>query len=84
MANNRSLKDRPVKNIDLKILQTPGEMEKLFQWIDTSVRSLDQRRLSQLTAVEAGATDSDTIQNILTFINNLVSSMNESDFTENS
>lgn len=82
MANNRSLKDRPVKNIDIKILQTPGEMEKLFQWIDTSVRSLDQRRIAQLSPVETGSTDAETIVNLVTFINNLVTTLNGSSFTE--
>ena len=56
--------------------------EKIFQYYDDSLRLLDGRRIAQQTAVEEGATDADTIVNLLAAINALIAVLNASDLTE--
>jgi len=57
-------------------------LEKIFQYYDDSLRLLDGRRIAQQTAVEEGATDADTIVNLLAAINALIAVLNASDLTE--
>ena len=82
MAINRSIRQRPIKNINRETLANPDEMERHHRWIGDAIDQLDRRRIAQQTAVEEGATDADTIQNLLTAINNLFALLNASSLTE--
>jgi len=56
--------------------------EKIHQHYDDSLRLLDGRRIVQQATVEEGATDADTIVNLLASINALIAVLNASDLTE--
>lgn len=82
MAINRSLRERPIKNLNRETLTNPDEMEKLTRWTSESILSLDQRRIAQQPAVVAGATDAITIVNLLNAVNALITALNGSSLTE--
>lgn len=78
---NEQLRKRPIK------LSSDGDvksqsLEKIFDHYDDRIKELDQRRITQQTAVETGATDADTIVNLVSAINTLFASLNASSLTE--
>lgn len=82
MAINKELRKRPIR-IDREEDIKPENLERLYTHYDERLSELDQRRIAQQSKVSAGSTDSETIQNILTVLNNLIEALNESSLTEN-
>ena len=68
----------PFEIDDLKV-ETIGNN---FRTAQDNFKALDNRRIAQIAAATAGATDAETIQNLLTVVNGLISALNASDLTE--
>lgn len=58
-----------------------ANIDKSINLIDENFKKLDNRRLKQITQVSAGATDAESITNLITKLNELIDSLNSSDLT---
>lgn len=82
MAVNKTLALRPIKNVNKEVLANPDEMERLWRWTGDTIDELDRRRIAQQAEVETGATDADTIVNLVAAVNALIAALNNSQLTE--
>jgi len=82
LAVNKTIRARPIKNVNKDVLANPDEMERLWRWTGDTIDELDRRRIAQQAAVETGATDADTIVNLVAAVNALIAALNNSQLTE--
>jgi len=82
LAVNKTLALRPIKNVNKEVLANPDEMERLWRWTGDTIDELDRRRIAQQAEVETGATDADTIVNLVAAVNALIAALNNSQLTE--
>lgn len=81
MAVDEQLKRRPERLTKQEDIN-PDVIEKIFNHYDDRIRELDKRRIAQQTAVTEGDSDSETITNLVSAINNLITALNASSLTE--
>lgn len=60
----------------------PEDVEKNFRHMDELFRAIQSGRVTNFTGVTAGATDSESITNLITAFNALVDKLNQSIITK--
>lgn len=78
MADN--IRKRPIKITEADHINA-NNLERNFRHFENQLRIIDRRRIEKQPLIQEGATDAETISNLLNAINTIIQQLNTSGLT---